>query len=406
MPKFSYRAITDTGSTTTGEIEADSVERASSKLAAEGLIPTKVKEARASLPGFKLGPALELFSPIKSAELILFTKQFNTLIRAGVPMLTLLKVLEEQTEHPRFQKILGAIHQDIKEGSSLHEAFRRHPRVFPPLYCSMLRAGETSGALTEVLDRLTYIIEHEHKVKSDIKSAMTYPLIVVSFLFIAFFVLLTGVVPRFVNIFKSAGLKLPLPTQICMLMYQFLINYWYIAIGIAVVVGTALFYYLKTDKGQLVGFTLLMKLPILGNLFVKSAISRFASIFSILQSSGVDILETMNILTETIGNAAIAAELRGIKDRLAEGHGIAGPLSSAKYFTPMLINMVAIGEESGNLEEMLRDVATHYDTEVEYAMKKLSEAIGPILTVGLAAVVGFFALAIFLPMWDLTLMAK
>jgi type IV pilus assembly protein PilC len=149
-----------------------------------------------------------------------------------------------------------------------------------------------------------------------------------------------------------------------------------------------------------------MKIPVVGPLFIKSAISRFASIFSILQASGVDILQTMDILSNTIGNAAIATELDGMRDRLAEGHGIAGPLSSARYFTPMLINMVAIGEESGNLEELLQDVAQHYDTEVEYAMKKLSEAIGPVLTIGLAAVVGFFALAIFLPMWDLTLMAK
>jgi type II secretory pathway component PulF len=149
-----------------------------------------------------------------------------------------------------------------------------------------------------------------------------------------------------------------------------------------------------------------MKLPLVGPLFRKSAISRFASIFAILQSSGVDILQTMDILTDTLGNAAISRELEGIKDRLAEGHGIADPLRSAKYFTPMLINMVAIGEESGSLEELLQDVAGHYDTEVEYAMKKLSDAIGPILTIGLAAVVGFFALAIFLPMWDLTLMAK
>jgi type IV pilus assembly protein PilC len=270
----------------------------------------------------------------------------------------------------------------------------------------MLKAGEASGALNEVLDRLSYIIEHEHKVKSDIKSALMYPTIVVSFLVIAFFILLAGVIPRFVNIFKNAGLKLPLPTQICMLLYEFLIHYWYIAFGIAAIAGVALYYYLKTERGRIVKYTLLMKLPIIGPLFIKSAISRFASIFSILLASGVDILETMNILSGTIGNAAMSYELDGIKDRLAAGHGIAGPLSTAKYFTPMLINMVAIGEESGNLEELMQDVASHYDTEVEYAMKKMSEAIGPLLTVGLAAVVGFFALAIFLPMWDLTLMAK
>jgi len=398
MPKFSYRAITEMGSTETGAIEAESAEKASSMLAAQGFIPTRIKEERAAVPAIKLGSLLEAFSPVKAPELILFTKQFNTLIRAGVPMLSLLKVLEEQTEHPRLRKILGTIYQDIKEGSSLYDAFGRHRSVFSPLYCNMLKAGEASGALNDVLDRLTYIIEHEHKVKSDIKSALMYPAIVVAFLVIAFFVLLTGVIPRFVNIFKSSGLALPLPTQICMLLY--------VGLGILVFGGVGLYYYLKTAKGKHLLYSILMRLPIIGPLFVKSAISRFASIFAILQSSGVDILQTMDILTETIGNAAISHELNGIRERLAAGHGIAGPLSSAKYFTPMLINMVAIGEESGNLEDLLQDVATHYDTEVEYAMKKMSEAIGPILTIGLAAVVGFFALAIFLPMWDLTQMAK
>jgi type IV pilus assembly protein PilC len=179
-----------------------------------------------------------------------------------------------------------------------------------------------------------------------------------------------------------------------------------VIIGAVAVAVLFLFYYLKTEQGKWVRDTFLMRLPLLGPLFIKSSVSRFASIFSILQSSGVDVLDSMDILSGTIGNAAIARELEGIKDRLAEGRGIAQPLSEAGYFTPMLINMVAIGEESGNLEDMLQDVAAHYDTEVEYSMKKLSEAIGPLLTVGLAAVVGFFALAIFLPMWDLTLMAK
>ncbi|MBT8364776.1 MAG: type II secretion system F family protein, partial [Deltaproteobacteria bacterium] len=372
----------------------------------QGYIPTRVKEERAARTGIQLATLFDSLFPVKAPELILFTKQFNTLIRAGVPMLTLLRVLEEQTEHPKLKKVLGNIRRDIKEGSSLHEAFRQYPKVFSPLYCNMLKAGEASGSLNEVLDRLTYIIEHEHKVKSDIKSALMYPIIVICFLFIAFIVLLTGVIPRFVSIFKSAGLQLPLPTQICMLMYGFLVNYWYIAIGIAVVGTVSLYLFLRTPQGRYIFSKTMMKLPIVGPLFSKSAISRFASIFSILQSSGIDILQTMDILSETIGNAAISHELDGIRNRLAEGHGIAGPLSSAQYFTPMLINMVAIGEESGNLEELLQDVAMHYDTEVEYSMKKLSEAIGPVLTVGLAVVVGFFAMAIFLPMWDLTLMAK
>jgi type II secretory pathway component PulF len=406
MPKFSYQAITETGATTSGEIEAESLESANSILASRGYIPTRVKAEQPTLGGLQLSNIRERFSPIKAPELILFTKQFKTMFDAGVAMMNMLGILQEQTENLKLRRILGIMHQDIKEGASLHEAFSKHKKVFPPLYCSMIRAGEASGALPEVLERLIYIIEHEHKVKSDIKSALTYPTIVVVFLFTAFLVLITQVIPKFVNIFKSAGLALPLPTQICLLIYEFLSNYWYLILGGAAVIVLFLYFYLKTDQGKFTRDTILMRLPLLGPLFRKSAVSRFASIFSILQSSGVDVLDSMDILAGTIGNAAVARELEGIKDSLAEGRGIAGPLGQAKYFTPMLINMVAIGEESGKLESMLRDVAEHYDTEVEYSMKKLSEAIGPLLTIGLAAVVGFFALAIFLPMWDLTKIAR
>ena len=406
MPKFSYQAITETGATTSGEIEAESLESANSILAARGYIPTRVRAEQPALSGLQLSHIRERFSPIKAPEVILFTKQFKTMFDAGVAMMNMLGILEQQTENLRLKRILGTMHQDIKEGASLYEAFSKHKKVFSPLYCSMIRAGEASGALPEVLERLIYIIEHEHKVKSDIKSALTYPIIVVVFLFTAFLVLITQVIPKFVNIFKNAGLALPLPTQICLLIYRFLSNYWYLILGGVALVIVFLFYYLKTEQGKFTRDTILMRVPLLGPLFVKSAVSRFASIFSILQSSGVDVLDSMDILSGTIGNVAVARELDGIKDSLAEGRGIAGPLGQAKYFTPMLINMVAIGEESGKLENMLRDVAEHYDTEIEYSMKKLSEAIGPLLTVGLAAVVGFFALAIFLPMWDLTLLAK
>jgi type IV pilus assembly protein PilC len=406
MPKFQYQAITETGATTSGEIEADSLESANSLLAARGYIPTRVKAEQPAISGFQMSTIRELLSPVKAPELILFTKQFKTMFNAGVPMINMLEILEQQTENPKLRGILGKMHQDIKEGASLYDAFRKYPKVFSPLYCSMIRAGEASGALPEVLERLTYIIDHEHQVKSDIKSALTYPVIVVVFLFAAFLILITQVIPKFINIFKNAGLALPLPTQICILIYEFLANYWYLIIGGIIVGAVFLYYYLKTKQGKLARDTLLMKVPLLGPLFVKSAVSRFASIFSILQASGVDVLDSMDILSGTIGNAAIGNELENIKDRLAEGRGIAGPLSEAKYFTPMLINMMAIGEEAGNLEDMMQEVASHYDTEVEYSMKKLSEAIGPLLTIGLAAVVGFFALAIFLPMWDLTLMAK
>jgi type IV pilus assembly protein PilC len=404
MPKFNYQAITETGASAKGEIQAESVEAASGLLAARGYIPTQVRESRGKPQAGSGG--FSLLAGIGTPELILFTKQFKTLIRSGVPMLTILQVLEDQTENKRLQPILGSIHRDIRDGASLHDAFSRHPGVFSPLYCSMLKAGESAGALPEVLDRLVYVIEHEHKVKSDVKSAMTYPAIVISFLTIAFFILLIGVVPKFVNIFKTAGLQLPWPTQVCLTLYELISRFWHVLGLIGVGVGVGLFLYNRTEQGRLVRDTLLLKVPLVGKLLQKSALSRFASIFSILQSSGVDILIAMDILADTIGNTAITRQLHGIKDRLREGRGISGPLRQASYFTPMLVNMIAVGEESGHLDTLLRDVATHYDTEVEYATKKLSDALAPVLTISLAAVVGFFALAIFLPMWDLSLKVK
>lgn len=406
MPKFAYRAINESGNPISGLIEADSVEAANQLLSTKGFIPTRVKEpGQASIPGGSLH-VMDLLRPLKAPELILFTKQFSTMIRAGIPMLSLLQVLESQSPNPRLKTALAAIQQDIKEGASLVDAFRKHPALFPPLYCSMLHAGETSGRLSEILDRLIYIIDHEHKVKSDIRSALNYPIIVVIALGIAFIFLLTFVVPKFVSIFSRVGLTLPLPTRICMGLYEFLAGYWHLLLGGLLAAGMALFFFLRTDKGAYLRDRFLLGLPLIGALFVKSAMSRFASVFSILQASGVTILSAIGILSDTIGNRVISHEFDRIRERLEQGRGIAEPLKSARYFPPMVINMVAIGEESGNLDDMLRQVSIHYDAEVEFAMKRLSDAIGPVLTVGLAAVVLFFALAIFLPMWDMTKMVR
>jgi len=406
MPKFSYQAINENGDTLSGVLEADSLARATDILTERGYIPSKIREKKEISLGITLPSLMERFTPIKPSDLILFTKQFRTMIHAGVPMLSILRVMENQTENARLKRILASMAMDIKEGSTLYEAFKKYPAVFSLLYCSMIRAGESSGALPDVLARLIYIIEHEHKIKSDIKSALQYPIIVVTFLGVAFFVLLTFVIPRFVNIFLGAGIKLPLPTRICMFMYQVLVNYWFAVLGAVVVGIVILFYYLKTDQGRYVRDSFFLRLPIFGPLFLKAAMSRFASIFAILQSSGLTVFDALKILSGTVGNTAIAREFDRIGDLIREGRGIAGPLKAAHYFPPMVINMVAIGEESGKLEEMLGEVAGHYDDEVEYAMKALSDAIGPILTIGLAAVVGFFALAIFLPMWDLTKMVR
>jgi len=407
MANFSYQAINESGTNVTGSIEAESVEMAENLLLSKGYIPSRVAAASgAATGGSFLAKIKESFTKVKIGDLILFTKQFRSMMQAGVPILRLLQVLENQTENKAIQGAVRLLAHDIQAGATLYEAMKKHPTLFSPLYLSMIHAGEISGTVPDILGRLIDIIEHEAKIKSDIKSALQYPMLVLIALGVAFFVLLTFVIPKFSMIFAKQGLTLPLPTKIALLMYHGLANYWYIlivgAVGLILVLRT----YFKTAHGRYALDAFYLKLPLFGPLFQKAAMSRFASIFAILQASGVPVMQAMEVLSGTIGNTAISHEFDRVRDKIKEGQGISGPLGSAKYFTPMVVDMVAIGEESGNIEDMLRQIAIHYDDEVGYAVKRLSDNIGPILIVGLAAVVGFFALAIYMPMWDMTKMVN
>lgn len=403
---YSYKAIDPSGKELKGLINAATFNEAELMIGNLGLIPVDLKEQKGDKAEFSFSDFTERLSPVRPEDLVIFTKQLRTMLKAGVNILRILDILTEQTENVRLKRTIQTIRKDLNEGASINEAFAKQSDIFSALYVSMIEAGEVSGSLPEILERLIYIIEHENKIKADIKSALRYPAIVVVTLIAAFFILLTFVIPKFVSIFKKAGIDLPLPTKICLFLYNFLHDFWYLLIGGTLACGIALYMYLKTEQGRFVRDSIILSLPIVGPLFIKSVMARFSSVFSILLTSGVAILSSLDVLSKTIGNSAITRQFHMIAGKLEEGQGIAIPLKSAKYFPPMVINMVAIGEEAGTLDEMLKEVATHYDDEVEYAVKGLSEAIGPILTVGLAAVVGFFALAIFLPMWDLTKMVK
>jgi len=407
MANYSYLAINERGGNVTGTIEADSTEMAENILLSRGLIPSRVTAARtAGGSGSFFAKFQAGLNKVKIGDLILFTKQFRSMMQAGVPILRLFQVLENQTQNKVLKNAVSVICRDIKSGSTLYEAMKKHPALFSPLYLSMINAGEVSGTVPSILERLIAIIEHEAKIKSDIKSALQYPIMVLVALAIAFFVLLTFVIPKFALIFSKSGIAMPIPTKIAMALYQGLADYWYILIGGTVILIFGLRSYIKTEKGRYVLDAFFLKFPLFGPLFQKAAMSRFASIFAILQASGVPVMQALAILTDTIGNKAISTEIEKVRERVQEGQGISGPLRAAKYFTPMLVDMVAIGEESGNIDEMLSQISIHYDDEVAYAVKYLSEMIGPVLMVGLAAVVGFFALAIFLPMWDMTKMVK
>jgi type II secretory pathway component PulF len=401
VPYYKYAAITDSGGNTSGVVEAQSLESAQDALAARGLMPTSVSETDAPDSGAGEGFLSALnrrMMKVKPQDIILFTKQFKTMLHAGIPVLQSLDVLESQTENLKLKSAIASIAAEIKSGTTLSKAFASHQNIFSELYCNMIRAGEISGTLTEVLERLIFIVDHEFKVKKDIKSALTYPAVVVTALVIAFFVLIIFVLPQFVAMFAKSGVELPLPTRICLGIYAGLTHYWHVGLillgGIIFTVSS----YFRTAGGKIFRDGLYLRVPIIGPVFKKAAMARFASIFAILQASGITVLESIDILSGTIGNHYISRDFSNLREKLEQGRGLSGPLRSCPSFTPMMVSMISIGEETGNMEEMLKEAAKHYDYEVEYAVSKMSELLGPVLVAGLTGVVGFFALAIFLPL--------
>ena len=373
MTTFVYNAIDDLGKSVTGEIEAESRQDAMERISGRGLIPEDARKKQTA----KSGPSLFTRAKVPAKDLILFTKQFKTLFQAGISVIQLFQIIEKQTENKRLKKISRDLAENLQQGESFYKSFKVYEKTFSPLYCAMLRAGERSGTLPSILERLIYIIEHEEKVKNSIRSAARYPIIVLCFLAVAFVVLLTFVVPKFAVLFERAGIELPLATRICIALYAFVAEHWMMISMVTALTGIFLTRYLNTKSGRLMRDLVLIHLPIAGPIVIKSVMSRFSSIFSILQASGIAIVESMGILSQTINNLAVAREFDTIISSLGRGQGLSGPLKKARYFTPMVIHMVAVGEESGNLDSMLNEIAVHYDAEIDYAVKGFSDALGP-----------------------------
>lgn len=399
--QFQFKAINGSGAVVQGSVEAESEDAARNQLLAQDLIPSTIREAAGGNAG-SFSDQVNLFlAKVNITELIMFSKQFRTLVVAGIPLNRVLEIMSQQTANPKLRKVIAEMDKDVRGGMTLSAAFAKHPKIFSRLFCAMIEAGETSGRLGEIMERMIYLLQHDHKVTSDVKGALRYPMMIMIVLAGAFLFLLAFIIPVFADMFQSAGQALPAPTQLAITMYEWLIVYWPVSLSVLVVTVLAVRFYVRTPLGAYNKDYLLLSLPILGPVFQKGAMSRFASIFAILQASGVSAVDSLQILSGTIGNAVISREFDRVGNEMREGRGIAQPLRSAKFFTPMVVNMIAVGEESGNLDEMLREISTHYDDEVGYAVQQMSDTIGPVLIVALTMVVGFFAMAIFLPMWDI-----
>lgn len=343
---------------------------------------------------------------VKLQDLIVFTRQFATLFSAGIPIMTILGRLESQTQNERLRGIASEILMDVNAGIPLSSAFGKHKGVFSSLYVNMIRVGEEGGVLDIVLSRLADILEADLDTRNRIKHATRYPKLAVSAIVVAFGVLITFVIPKFVTLFDKFNTALPLPTKILIWINKFTQSFWWLIIGL--IVFSVIFFrkYKKTKDGKEKLDYIIFKIPIIGNLVHKIYISRICRILGLLYKSGIPIINSFEIVSEVSGNEIMKKEINNIKIRVSQGGGIANAFEYSKYFPDVVSDMVSAGEDTGRLDEMLGKIADYYDEETEYSIKNLSTAIEPILLVMIAGMVLLLALGVFLPMWDMIKVIK
>lgn len=401
MPTFTYRALTETGDKLQGILEADTLEAARTAIQREGYIPYRVRPRPAWLSAWSRRiQALEL-GAAGTGALILFTRQLRSLLKAGIPIIRALDVVILQTESRRFQGIIRKVLNDVDSGTELSSSLAKHPHVFPELYVSTVRAGEAAGALPEVLERLSDYLEFEDRVRRDVKSALRYPIMVVFAMTIVAFIFTLFVVPRFAMIFSSFKLELPLATRIvlefCTIMRRHIIE---IAGALALVV-CFIAITLDTGSGRRRWDALKLRLPVFGDLFQKVVFYRFAWILKVLYESGVSIVPSLAIVARTVNNRLYEDEFMRARERVEAGESLSSHLQESPYFPPMIVHMIATGEKSGSLDQMLEEITRHYDTELKYKVRNITTLIEPLVTVFLGGCILLLALAILLPMWNL-----
>jgi type II secretory pathway component PulF len=405
MPQYRYKARDKEGVLITGNMEAGRKEAVADQLSGMGYIPVLIEEQE---EGLLAAPDLSRwFNKVRSHDLIVFSRQLATLLGAGVPFIQSLVSIEKQSENKRLKGAIADIRREVEAGSAFSDALANHPGVFSPMYVSMVRAGETGGILEEILNRLALLAEHDAETRARVKAAVRYPLIVVIAVVAAFVFLVSSVIPRFAGIFERFKTELPFPTRVLMGINYAFQHYWYlILLAIATIAGGTI-WYLRTPAGRWQWDRVKLKIPIFGALFQKVAISRFARIFSSLQKSGLTMLLILDITADTVGNVAIARAIESMRESIRQGKTLAAPMEESGFFPPLVVQMVAIGEETGDIDVMLAKVSDYYDMEVEYTLRNLSTMIEPILLLMVGGMVLFMALGIFLPMWNMiSLVAK
>ena len=415
MPKFRYVAMDSQGTEKEGVVDAENQSQAIAKIRSQDMFPTRVAElgggGKAAASGTSAaatgkGMQMELKMPsfmakrVKPKELMVFTRQLATLVEAGLPLLRGLRILLKQEKHPALREALNGMGEAVEGGSTFSESLSQFPKIFDNLFVNMVRAGEAGGVLELVLIRLAEFMEKAEKIKNKVKAAMVYPLVV---LFAAFGILafmLTSVIPKFEAIFDDLleGSQLPAVTRFVIGLSNLVKHNGLILVIVIAIIVTLIKFWGRTEKGRYVMDRIQLKAPMFGDLMTKTAVSRFTRTLGTLMSSGVPVLQALNIVRDTSGNAVIAKAIQQVHDSVKEGDNMAMPLEAAKVFPDMVVSMVDVGEETGALPEMLIRVADNYDDEVDTAVEGLTSVIEPIMIVMLAVIIGTIVIAMFMPL--------
>jgi type IV pilus assembly protein PilC len=400
MPTYKYTARDQEGKSVSGMVSAENESVIVTELRKRNLIILSISEEKGSV--FKKSSKPKGAKKVKPEDLVIFTRQFATMVDAGIPILQSLEALNEQTANLNFKAALVTIRDDIQTGSSLSDAFAKHPRIFDQLYVNMIRVGESGGVLTTILERVAMYLEKSERLRQKVQGAMIYPAVVVSMAILITIGLLVKVVPTFSQIYASLGQKLPVMTQM-LIDFSNLLQHDLLFLVAGGFVAVFLFNkYKKTPAGHIQVDTLLLKLPVFGDLICKVSVSRFCRTFATLNQSGVPILESLDIVGKTCGNRVIEILVDEIKVSVKEGESIAMPLSKSTIFPLMVTRMIAVGEKSGQLEKMLSKVAEFYDDQVDTAVEGLTKLIEPLIIGFLGVVVGFIVIALFMPILTMT----
>ncbi|MDP2752501.1 MAG: type II secretion system F family protein [Rhodocyclaceae bacterium] len=415
MSTFNYRGRDRAGKLVKGTIEGDSASAAASNLMATGVTPLEIRPASSAKPVAKgstetsggKGKDLELFAPkVQHADILIFTRQIHTLLKAGVPIMRALTGLQESNTNPAMKALLKDVKESLDAGRDLSLSFARHPKEFSTFYLSMIRVGEMTGRLEEIFIRLFHHMEFEKYMREQVQSALRYPSFVMMAMGVAMVVINIWVIPAFAGVFKGFGAELPLMTRILIGFSGFMVTWW----PALILGGGALFIgmrsYVNTPAGRLWWDYTKMSVPIAGKIVRKATLARFARSFSLASRSGVPAVQAMTTVALTVDNEYMAQKISSIRHSVERGESILKSSMATGIFTPVVLQMIAVGEESGSLDEMMEEIAEMYQSEVEYELKTLSQQIEPIMIIMLGGMVLVLALGIFLPLWDMGKVAK